>query len=713
MSSPAQLLHTDRIPSTGCLVIPGRLGLNEIPAVEKLFSGRKITWFLEESARLDPALQAHLERSGSGAVFSDEDDAPATVGAQLKPMLANGGVLIFVPGRARTRSAIPCHIPGKTLRSLCAFGLPVLPLLVDHPREACLSIENPASMPQTVIAIGREIPAKDASPARYREVLLELVEESFSQRPLLRMSLASALLQGLKKHGRTQLHDGSDDSSIGFHRILAAALVLSKYLRDATDNPRIGIILPPGKAGLIANLAAVFAGKTPVNFNFTAGHEAVRSAMRQSDLDRYITADPFVRKLASFPWPPNRDLIFIERTLPSLKKKIIAWTILAKILPAAVIAPLFRIGRKRGNDEAVLLFTSGSSGEPKGVPLTHRNVLANVCQFGTRLDLEPGAAMLGCLPLFHSFGSTVTLWYPVIEGIDLVTYPNPLETKRLAELVAQRGVNVLLSTPTFLRGYMKRVEPEQLRSLQLVVTGAEKLPDNLGGAFLDRFGIAPQEGYGLTETSPATNVNLPDPEPAPDAIVIPSSRRGSVGQLLPGIALRITDPATEKALAADQQGLIWLKGANIFPGYLGNPKKSEEVLTKDGWFRTGDVGRLDDDGFLFIEGRISRFSKIGGEMVPHETVEAAINKALGLDAEAERKIAIVGIPDVQKGEVIVLLSTIAGPALEQECIDLRYKLMDAGFPSLWCPKAILPVAEIPVLASGKLDLKGCENLARP
>jgi acyl-[acyl-carrier-protein]-phospholipid O-acyltransferase/long-chain-fatty-acid--[acyl-carrier-protein] ligase len=713
MSSPAQLLHTDRIPSTGCLVIPGRLGLNEIPAVEKLFSGRKITWFLEESARLDPALQAHLERSGSGAVFSDEDDAPATVGAQLKPMLANGGVLIFVPGRARTRSAIPCHIPGKTLRSLCAFGLPVLPLLVDHPREACLSIENPASMPQTVIAIGREIPAKDASPARYREVLLELVEESFSQRPLLRMSLASALLQGLKKHGRNQLHDGSDDSSIGFHRILAAALVLSKYLRDATDNPRIGIILPPGKAGLIANLAAVFAGKTPVNFNFTAGHEAVRSAMRQSDLDRYITADPFVRKLASFPWPPNRDLIFIERTLPSLKKKIIAWTILAKILPAAVIAPLFRIGRKRGNDEAVLLFTSGSSGEPKGVPLTHRNVLANVCQFGTRLDLEPGAAMLGCLPLFHSFGSTVTLWYPVIEGIDLVTYPNPLETKRLAELVAQRGVNVLLSTPTFLRGYMKRVEPEQLRSLQLVVTGAEKLPDNLGGAFLDRFGIAPQEGYGLTETSPATNVNLPDPEPAPDAIVIPSSRRGSVGQLLPGIALRITDPATEKALAADQQGLIWLKGANIFPGYLGNPKKSEEVLTKDGWFRTGDVGRLDDDGFLFIEGRISRFSKIGGEMVPHETVEAAINKALGLDAEAERKIAIVGIPDVQKGEVIVLLSTIAGPALEQECIDLRYKLMDAGFPSLWCPKAILPVAEIPVLASGKLDLKGCENLARP
>jgi acyl-[acyl-carrier-protein]-phospholipid O-acyltransferase/long-chain-fatty-acid--[acyl-carrier-protein] ligase len=707
-----QLLHADRIPPTGCLVIPGRLGPNELPQLEKLFAGRKITWLIEESSALDPALQAHLERSGSGAAFADDDDA-AAVGAQLRPALEQGGVLVFVPGRAVSRAAIPCHVPGKTLRTLCGFGLPVLPVMVDYPRESSLSIERSSAMPLAVIGIGRPVTAAEASPAIFRERLMELVEESFSRRPLLKGSLGTALLQGLKKHSRNKVHDGSDDSVIGFDRILGAALVFSKYLRESTDNPRIGIILPPGKAGLIANLAAVFAGKTPVNFNFTAGHEAVRSAMRQAKLDRYVTADPFVRKLASFPWPPNRDMIFIERALPGLKKKVITWTILGKILPAAVLATLFGIGKKKNHDEAILLFTSGSSGEPKGVPLTHRNVLGNVCQFGTRLDLQDGAAILGCLPLFHSFGCTVTLWYPVIEGIDLVTYPNPLETKRLAELIAQKGVNVLLATPTFLRGYMKRIEPEQLRSLQLVVTGAEKLPDNLAHSFEERFGIPPQEGYGLTETSPATNVNLPDPAPTPGAIVIPSSRRGSVGQLLPGIAFRMTDPATEQPLSGDKQGVIWLKGANVFPGYLNNPGKSEEVLTKDGWFRTGDVGRIDDDGFLYIEGRISRFSKIAGEMVPHETVEAAINKALGLDAEAERKIAIVGIPDEQKGEAIVLLSTIAGPALDQECIDLRYKLMDAGFPSLWCPKVIVPVQEIPVLASGKLDLKGCEDLAKP
>jgi acyl-[acyl-carrier-protein]-phospholipid O-acyltransferase/long-chain-fatty-acid--[acyl-carrier-protein] ligase len=171
----------------------------------------------------------------------------------------------------------------------------------------------------------------------------------------------------------------------------------------------------------------------------------------------------------------------------------------------------------------------------------------------------------------------------------------------------------------------------------------------------------------------------------------------------------MTDPTTDDHLTINQQGMIWLKGANIFQGYLGNPEKSAEVLV-DGWFKTGDVGRVDDEGFLHIEGRISRFSKIGGEMVPHETIESAINKALGLDAESERRIAIVGLPDPQKGEVIVLLSSIQNTTID--CTDLRYKLLEQGIPSLWCPKTIIPVPEIPVLASGKLDIKRCETLAK-
>ncbi|MGA0846068.1 MAG: AMP-binding protein, partial [Luteolibacter sp.] len=507
------------------------------------------------------------------------------------------------------------------------------------------------------------------------------------------------------------IKDGSDDSELGFDRILAAAIALSGYIREETEQSRVAIVLPPGKGGLIANLAVVFAGKTPVNLNFTAGPEAIRSCIHQSGVDRFITADPFVRKVPAFPWPPNRDLILIERVLPGIKRKAVLWGVLNRLLPTSLIGLLLGLNKRRGDDEAALLFTSGSSGEPKGVVLSHRNLLANVTQFASRLDLPTGSSILGCLPLFHSFGCTVTLWYPVIEGVDLVTYPSPLESKRLAELVALHQVSLLLATPTFLRGYMKRVDPAQLASLKLVVTGAEKLPQSLANAFEEKFNIRPQEGYGLTETSPATNVNLPDPQGDDGSVVIPSSRNGSVGQLLPGIAIRISDPVTEKELPIDQQGIIWLKGPNIFPGYLGNPKKSAEVL-EDGWFCTGDVGRIDADGFLFIEGRISRFSKIAGEMVPHETIEAAVIQALNLDAETERKIAVLGVPDEQKGEAIVLLSTISGPALEQECIDLRYKLLDLGLPSLWCPKRIITTHEIPVLASGKLDIKSCEALVK-
>lgn len=704
------IIGQDRIPQSGVLVIPGRVSAQEITVFKKLFSPRPITWLVEEEFEVNEEIRA-LIQSDTGAMFSSKDDSPAIAGQQLKASLEKNGVIIFIPGKVVARAGSPLHIPSRILKTLCQLGLPVLPVAIDYPQEGCFSVENTRDLPQGVMAIAEPIATASVSLPLYQERLLLAHEEAFSQRGFLQQNLGLVLLKGLKQFAKSgKVYDGTDDSNLGYDKILASAIVLSKIIRKQTDKPRVGIVLPPGKGGLIANLAVIFAGKVPVNLNFTASQEAVRSAMRQAGLDRFITVDPFVRKFPSFPWPPNRDLILMERIMPSLKKKIGTWLLLSKLMPASALASHLGLTQIKPTDEAVLLFTSGSSGEPKGVALTHRNVLANELQFHSRLSIQPGAKILGCLPLFHSFGCTATLWYPILAGLDLVTYTSPLENKRIAELVHQHKVNLLLSTPTFLRGYMKRVEPEQLASLSLVVTGAEKLPDAFADAFEEKFNIRPQEGYGLTETSPATNLNLPDLEAAANAVVMPSTRKGSVGQMLPGIAVRLTNPATEKSITVDQQGLIWLKGANVFGGYLNNPTKSAEVL-QDGWFLTGDVGRLDEDGFLFIEGRISRFSKIGGEMVPHETLEAAITQALELDHEGERKITVVGIPDAQKGEAIILLSTVAGLALEQECIDLRYKLMDAGIPSLWCPKRIVPVKEIPILASGKLDIKACEELA--
>ena len=712
MSNDIEILGKENIPTEGALVVPGRLNFEDMLLLEQVFPGRNITWLCEEGITLDSSSKEYLERADISAVsFSADDTDPLAIGEQLKEKLENGGLLIYLCGSVSTNRGDCCYISAPNLKQLCSLGLAVLPVSISNPANVASSAENTRKLPKTVFSIAPIIPAKEVSTAAWRESLLLAEETAFSSRSFLEGSLPITILAGLKKRGSsTMLYDGASDTELSFDRVLAAAIAFAQEIKQLTKKKRVGIILPPGSGGMIANLAVLFAGKVPVNINFTASHDAIKSSIRQADLDKFITADPFVRKVSSFPWPPNRDLIFVERSLPKLKKSATRWCLLTKILPVSILVKLLGLESSSGEDEAVLLFTSGSSGEPKGVPLSHKNVLANVCQFGSRINLGHDTKILGCLPLFHSFGSTVTLWYPCIEGINLVTYTSPLETKRLAELIEMHQVNMLLSTPTFLRGYMRRVKPEQLKSLDFVVTGAEKLPESLATSFQEKFGILPMEGYGLTETAPATNINLPSPQQEGDIPVIEGNCFGSVGKFLPGMAMKLTNPATGEPCPVDEQGTIWLRGANIFSGYLNDEKKTKEVIT-DGWFNTGDIGRLDENGFLFIEGRLSRFSKIAGEMVPHETVEAAVTKALGLDQETERKIAVVGIPDEQKGEAIALLSTICGETLEQECIDLRYKLMDKGLPSLWCPKIFIPIDEIPILASGKLDIKACQEYA--
>jgi len=304
-----QILHQERLPQSGVLVIPGRLDFSLLLHLEKLFAGRKITWLIEEHAHYDPGIRGFLERSNSGVAFSAEDAAPAIAGNQLKGLLADGGVIIYVPGLVTCRNGSACHIPSSHLEVMCGFGLPVLPLAIDAPQESCLSIERASMLPQAVISIGEIIAAGTASVAAFQQNLYAAVEEAYSTRALLKGSLAMALLEGLKRHGsKNKIVDGADDSELTFERVLPAVIAFSKVIKQETDKARVAIVLPPGKAGLIANLAVLFAGKTPVNLNFTAGHEAIMSTIRQADVDRFITADPFVRKISSFPWPPNRDL---------------------------------------------------------------------------------------------------------------------------------------------------------------------------------------------------------------------------------------------------------------------------------------------------------------------------------------------------------------------------------------------------------------------
>ena len=589
----------------------------------------------------------------------------------------------------------------------------VVPVWLDGLWGSIFSFEGgkyflkiPKRIPQVAtIAFGIPIPAGSAEIGITREKLLELGEFCYQRRPELAGHLGRATVQGLKKRPFDEaIIDGMDGRARKRGDLLAASIALSRWIKKHCPADRVAVVLPPSAGAVVANLAVTLANKVPVNLNFTSGRTALQSAINRGQVTQAISAKLFMKRLEDFPWP--QEVHRLEEVLVKLKPKIILWRIISAVTPAWLLSDLLGLPRKPDREEAVLLFTSGSSGEPKGVVLSHRNVLGNVQQFGSMLNLGREDSVMASLPFFHSFGCTVTLWYPMIGGVRAVTYPTPVDVVKNAEIIERHKISLLVTTPTFLRGYLKRAEPKQFASIKLLVTGAEKLPRELAESFEEKFGKHVLEGYGLTETSPVVSTNLPDPAPSrPDDTVQPSDRAGSVGKLLPGEAAQIRDPETDALLSPHELGMLWLKGPNIFEGYLNEPERTAEVL-RDGWFKTGDLGRLDEDGFLYIEGRLSRFSKIAGEMVPHETIEAKIVEAFALKTEEERVIAIVGVPDPAKGEALVLLAT---RVLSPE--KIREHLLAAGLPNLWVPRTIRLVAKIPILGSGKLDLGKCKELA--
>ena len=690
------------------IIIPNRISKSDIGQIQLSADQKELELVLLIDKKNQSLENLDIKEDDDKVLIYDfENGSTDELNSLINNQISKDQIILYIPGKYKALKGANFHFPTNQVKNILDLGLPVIPLFIERLSETQLSIEKNEN---TIHSYGEAIKSENLSLAAFQESLLIAGEKAFSSHTVFEDSLVFSILKGLKLHANnTSIFDGNDGSELKFTKVFGAGAALSKIINKATNSNRVGIVLPPGKGGLVANLAVLLSGKVPVNLNFTAGSDAIKSSIQQAGLDQIITAQAFVEKYPNFPWPEKNKILLIEKVLPSLKPKIIFWLIALKIFSAKWLASMLRLSTKGGNSEAVLLFTSGSSGNPKGVVLSHKNILSNVTQFGSRLDLDQDDKILGCLPLFHSFGSTVTLWYPMLEGIDLVTYPSPLEPPKLAELIEEYKVTLLLATPTFLRGYMRRVDPEKLDTIKFVVTGAEKLPKRLAEAFESKFQKKVMEGYGLTETSPVTNVNIPNVTAQNKSELIKSERFGSVGQFLPGIAVRITEPNDDSPLPINSSGMIWLRGPNIFKEYLDLPSQTQEVI-KGGWFRTGDIGRVDEDGFLYIEGRLSRFSKIAGEMVPHETVESHINKALSYDSEDEKKIAVIGIPDEAKGEALVLLST---EEMGDESVkSLRQKLLDLGVAALWIPKKIIKVDSIPSLASGKLDIKGCEDLAK-
>lgn len=595
-------------------------------------------------------------------------------------------------------------------------GAPVVPVVIDGLWGSVFSFagnkylwKSPRLMPTPVFVLfGAPLPAARADLATTRRALLDLGEVAFQARPSLRRHLARECVRALAKQPWhvAVIDRTAERKVVTAAQLLAVAAALSRHLRRTVPEKRVGIVLPPGAGAHIANLAVICAGKTPVNLNFTAGRAAVEAALRIGELRTVITADAMRAKVPQFPFPERT--LDLRATLAGLggKRALLPWLLGAWLLPNQWFADLLGLPRTGDHEEAGLLFTSGSSGEPKGVVLSHRNLLANCAQVSSLSILPASSSLLGCLPIFHSFGFTVTLWYPILRGCTVVTLPSPLETRKIVEAIHQEKVRVLIGAPTFIRPFLKKATKAELRSLDLVVAGAEKLPADLYDAFLQQFGIEIMQGYGLTETTPVASVNQPHPPVTTATAEHQEGKRfGSVGRLLPGLTVRIADPDTGEELPMDSTGMIWLKGPNIFTGYLKDPEKTAAAL-RDQWFITGDLGRLDADGFLFIEGRLSRFSKIGGEMVPHGTVEQRIAELFGWEQHDGPVAVVTGVPDASKGEMIVLLTT-----MDVTADQVRAKLLEAGLPNLWVPRLIRRVEQIPMLGTGKTDLKGCRSLA--
>ncbi|HEX3625567.1 MAG TPA: acyl-[ACP]--phospholipid O-acyltransferase [Verrucomicrobiae bacterium] len=589
---------------------------------------------------------------------------------------------------------------------------PIIPVGMDGVWGSVFSYEGgrmfwklPRQIPYHVtVNFGQAMPG-NASPLEVRQRVQELVADAWTFKRGSLRPLHRSFVRTSRKHPfRFAMADGQN-AKVSSFSALSRTIFLGRRLRQKwAGQERVGLLLPPSVAGTLANFAALLTGKVPVNLNYTVSEPVLESCISQCQIKTVLTSKAFLEKVKIK--VPGAETLFIEEIAanPGVIEKMSA-ALAAIFLPTGILERW--LGRRQKgslDDVATIIFSSGSTGVPKGVLLSHYNIASNIEQLEQVFAFKSSDGVVGILPFFHSFGFTGTLCLPAVLGIRAVYHPNPLDPKAIGQLVHHYALSFLLATPTFLQFYIRGCPPEMFGSLRLVMTGAEKLPDRLATAFEEHFGIRPLEGYGCSECSPAVTVNTLDFRAAGFRQV--GSKHGRIGHPLPGIAVRIVDPETGAPVSNGQAGLMLVRGPNIMQGYLGQPEKTAEVL-RDGWYVTGDIANEDEDGFLQITDRLSRFSKIGGEMVPHIKVEEKLHELAGV---TEQTFVVTGVPDQKKGERLVVLHRLPADKLA-ECVG---KLTQCDLPNIWKPRPdqFYQVEKFPYLGTGKLDLREVKNMAQ-
>lgn len=582
---------------------------------------------------------------------------------------------------------IPVYI-GGAWNSVASYqkGTPQLHPLQDFRTD--VSVHYGEALPSTSTAF------------EVQQAVSELSVEAVEAIKSKRQSLAHEFVKSARRNWKKLAIVDSSNKELNYGKILTAALILRNKINHFTDSheSRIGILLPAGNGSTLTNLALSLDRKVSVNLNYTASADAIRSAQDQCEMRTVITSRKFLERFPDLPLPEN--VIHLEDLLQNVKttEKVKA-NLMARFAPMNL---LLRKGNFDPDETATILFSSGSTAAPKGIQLSHHNLLSNIEAFRSVLSPATDDVLLSALPHFHSFGYTVTLWFPILSGITIASHTNPLEGEQLGKLAEKYKATILLSTPTFLMAYSRKIKPEQFANLRFVFAGAEKLQPRVADLFEKRFGTRPLEGYGATELSPVCAVSLPNVEI--DNLEETGNRADRIGRTLPNVAIKIVHPETGETLRTGEEGMILIKGPNVMKGYLNNQALTEETIN-EGWYRTGDIGVMDEDGFFAITGRISRFSKIGGEMVSHGAIEEALQKAFEVGPD---QLAVASVSDEKKGERIRVVHT-----MEKSIESIQSTLREIDIPNLWkpAPKDWVSVDALPLLGTGKLDFRAIKELA--
>ena len=629
--------------------------------------------------------------------------------------LARGEYICIFPEGALTRTGHLLPFKRGVERLVEGLDVPIIALYLDRLWGSIFSFagqkfirKRPARLPYPVtVAVG--LPLDASTPAwKLNRVVAALGSETVPHRYDTGASLGRRFIRAAKHRMRTpRMRDTTGRAMNGWQSLVAARLMAKALRRPLGDAARVGVMLPASVGGAAANLALALLGRTSVNLNFSLGEASLRGTIAQAELAQVITSRAVVERLGIA--ADQTPFLYLEDLLGSISRlaRLLA-ALQAMLLPGWVLQRLWLRGDQSPDATATILFSSGSTGTPKAIMLGHRQLLANIDAIADLLahaetDQPQMLRLAGVLPFFHSFGLTSGIWLPAITGRPVSYHMNPLEGKNVARMLAQDACGILVATPTFAKLYAGLTKTKGLPALRHVILGGEKLTESAQQEIQSIWTQANiLQGYGATELGPVVAINVPD---VTHGVITHRGRKdGSVGKLIPGVAARIIHPETGEELAPGEEGLILIRSAACMQGYLNDAARTQDVI-QDGWYHTGDIGLLDKEGFLTITDRLARFSKIGGEMVPHGKIE----EALGAHLPSEAELAVVAVEDAGKGEKLVVLSTDAGMDGRQ----LQTQLRGHGLPNLWIPawEHFYVVEAIPTLANGKRDLKACKTIA--